>query len=122
VGRGSTFTVQAEDAAGLTITAPLSISVVPTDVTSSLAWTETALPGGTVGTGYIDGVSAAGTGTITYSLAAGTLPPGLTLGSATGSVTVSSSPHALTARRVATARAAREVRRGVVRMVSMMPV
>lgn len=83
----SIFTLQAQDALGLTVTAQLSISVVPVIVESSLAWTDTSLPGGIAGATYGDGVSASGTGTITYGLAGGTLPPGLALDPATGAVT-----------------------------------
>jgi hypothetical protein len=46
-----------------------------------------SLPGGTVGTGYSQSVSATPAGTYTYSLTSGAMPSGLSLNSSTGAIT-----------------------------------
>ena len=72
----STFTVKAADTTGSSGTQPLTITVDPAPVnlvTSSLA-------NGTVGTSYLQSLSATGgTGAYVYSLISGSLPAGLTL-------------------------------------------
>jgi len=84
----SSFTARATDTLGATGTKALSIVVnaVPSITTSSL-------PDGTVGTAYSQTLSATGgTGALTWSLNAGSLPAGLSLtsgGSITGTPTAS---------------------------------
>jgi Putative Ig domain len=85
----SNFTVKATDASSpaQSATKALSISINP----SALTITTTSLPNGIVGTTYATAVhSTGGTGTVTWSLTAGSLPAGLTLdsqGSITGTPT-----------------------------------
>ena len=51
------------------------------------SWTDSTLGGFQREVLYADGVSASGTSPITYSVSAGTLPSGISLGSASGTVT-----------------------------------
>jgi hypothetical protein len=51
------------------------------------AWTDNALAAPTAGRPFTDGVTASGTGPVTYAVTAGRLPAGLTLNAATGAVT-----------------------------------
>ncbi len=79
------FTVQATDAGNpvRTATQALSISLV-----APLTITTTSLAAGTVGQSYSQTLSASGGQTpYTWSVASGSLPPGLSLNSATGAVT-----------------------------------
>jgi len=73
----STFTVQVADAAGALATRQYSLVIADASIAVSTA----TLPGGVVGTAYTT-TSLAGTGGITpyvWTIAAGLLPPGLTL-------------------------------------------
>ena len=85
----SNFTVKATDSSSpaQTATKALTTSINP----ATLTITTTTLPNGIVGTTYATAVhSTGGTGTVTWSLTAGTLPAGLTLdsqGSITGTPT-----------------------------------
>lgn len=75
------FTIMATDTVGDTGSRAYSITVQPV----TLAISPTSLPGGKVGTAYSQTISASGgAGTYTYSRSAGTVPPGLTLHTATG--------------------------------------
>ncbi|MBI3653975.1 MAG: DUF4214 domain-containing protein [Acidobacteria bacterium] len=75
----ATFTMQVRDSAQTTATRQLSIQVNPA-TPPPLAITTTSLAGGTVGTAYSQTLAATGgTSPYTWSLAAGTLPAGLTL-------------------------------------------
>ena len=77
------FTVRATDASAATATRALSIVV-----TAPLAISTASLPGGTVGTAYSSTlVATGGTSPYTWSLAAGSLPAGLSLNAATGAIT-----------------------------------
>ncbi len=51
---------------------------------TALAITTTSLPNGTIGTAYTTTVQATGTGTASWTISAGKLPTGLTLGKSTG--------------------------------------
>ena len=78
------FTVQASDSGNpvRTATKALSISVV-----AQLVVNTTSLPGGTVGQAYSQTLSASGgTPPYAWSLASGSLPPGLNLAASTGVV------------------------------------
>ena len=71
------FTAQARDAAGLTVSQPLAISV-----TSGLSLTTESLPGGATGVAYAWRLTAfGGVMPYTWSVAGSSLPPGLTLSS-----------------------------------------
>jgi hypothetical protein len=50
-------------------------------------WTDSTIGSLQVGVAFADGVSATGTATVTYSVAAGSLPAGLALDTATGAIT-----------------------------------
>jgi subtilisin family serine protease len=77
------FTMRVTDAAGATATAALSI-VVSAPLTIGTA----SLPSGLVGTPYSATLAATGgTSPYTWSIAAGTLPAGLSLNAATGAIT-----------------------------------
>ncbi|MHC4712023.1 MAG: putative Ig domain-containing protein [Planctomycetota bacterium] len=81
----SNFTVKVTDdwSPANTDTQALSITVAPTDVNI----TTTSLPGGTVDVSYSQTVSATGGDTpYTWSIDSGSLPPGLSLGSSTGTI------------------------------------
>jgi hypothetical protein len=56
-------------------------------VQSPPSWSDQALGAITQGVAYSDGVSAAGTATIVYSIYSGSLPTGLSLNSSTGAIT-----------------------------------
>ncbi len=72
------FTVRATDALGLTDEQALAILI--NDKPNPPVITTTSVPGGTVGKGYQAEVNTVGgTGDITWSIAGGTLPPGLDL-------------------------------------------
>ncbi|HYM75013.1 MAG TPA: FG-GAP-like repeat-containing protein [Candidatus Dormibacteraeota bacterium] len=77
----SNFTAKVTDANGLTATKPFSIVIV-----APLVVTTANLPGGTIGTAYgLTTLQASGgTGPYTWSVASGSLPPGLTLNSGGG--------------------------------------
>ena len=80
----SSFTIEVSDANGLTATQPLSIAVVP----ATPVITTASLPGATTGAAYSAGVAAIGGVTpYTWSISAGSLPGGLSLGSSTGAIT-----------------------------------
>ena len=77
------FTVQVTDSAAQTDTQALTL-----DVRDPLLITTAGLPGGTAGQAYSQTVAASGGKTpYAWSLAVGTLPPGLSLSSATGAIT-----------------------------------
>jgi len=77
------FTVQVTDSAAQTDTQALTI-----DVRDPLQITTASLSGGTTGQAYSQTVAASGGKTpYAWSLAVGTLPPGLSLSSATGAIT-----------------------------------
>jgi hypothetical protein len=77
------FTLQVVDAAGRSATASFTIVV-----TAGLTITTATLPNATVGTAYSQTLAlAGGTGTFTWSVSTGALPGGITLNSATGSLT-----------------------------------
>jgi Putative Ig domain len=79
----ASFTVQVKDAANNTATKALSI-LVATTAQPPLVLT-TSLPDGTSGTAYSTTVQASGgTTPYTWSVSAGTLPAGLSLGASTG--------------------------------------
>ena len=79
----SSFTVRVADTAGQTATQPLSILI---NSPSPPSITTTTLPGGSVGLAYSEGLEASGgTGTLVWSLSAGSLPANLTL-SSTGTI------------------------------------
>jgi Putative Ig domain len=78
----TTVNFQVTDSAGAVATAALVIRVV---TAATLAITTTTLPGGSVGASYTATLRATGgTTPYTWSLAAGTLPAGLSLNSSTG--------------------------------------
>jgi hypothetical protein len=77
------FTVKVTDTLGQFATRALSITVnlpAPPKITTP------SLPAGTIGQPYNQAVLATGTGTLTYSLSGGSLPPGLTLNGTTGTI------------------------------------
>ena len=77
------FTAGVQDSAAQSATRALSILVQP----GALSIITTSLPGGTVGQAYSATLqAAAGTTPFSWSLAAGSLPPGLTLSSTTGQI------------------------------------
>jgi hypothetical protein len=79
----ASFTVQVKDSSGATATKALSIAIAP----AALTVTTETLPGGTVGAAYQQAVAASGgSGGNAWSVTAGALPAGLTLG-ADGSIT-----------------------------------
>ncbi len=78
------FTVQAKDTLGSKATQPLSIMVV----VDPLIITTSTLAAGTVGTAYSKALAAkGGIKPYAWSLAAGSLPPGLSLDATTGKIT-----------------------------------
>ena len=82
----STFTVQVKDSSGTTATQQLTIAVAPPQLTIMT----TALPNGTAGMSYSQTLTASGgSGSYTWSVSGGSLPPGLIL--STGGV-LSGSP------------------------------
>jgi Leucine-rich repeat (LRR) protein len=83
VGSPFTFTVQVTDAASVTATKPFSLTINAAPIFINTA---SQLPAGAVGTAYSQTFSATG-GTppyVNWQVIAGALPPGLTLGAATG--------------------------------------
>lgn len=84
----TTFTVKVTDNNSQTATKQLSITIG-----AALAISTTSLPNGAVASAYSQSLAAAdGTGTLTWSLASGSLPAGLTL---SGSGTISGTPTAI---------------------------
>lgn len=83
------FKVKVVGAGGKSATKALSITI---QAAGTISITTTSLPAGTVGTAYSSTLTAAGTGPFTWSLASGSLPAGLTLTPATG--TISGTPTA----------------------------
>ena len=86
-GSYNSITMKVTDAAGYQATAVLAIVIAAASCTScpGLGITTTSLPAGTVGSAYSATLAAiGGTSPYTWSISAGQLPPGLTLGSATG--------------------------------------
>jgi len=82
-----TFTVQASDSSNPQQNATKSLSIVITSSTGTLAITTQALAGGTVGASYSATLAASGgLQPYTWSIATGSLPPGLTL-DGTGAIT-----------------------------------
>jgi hypothetical protein len=80
-----TFNIRATGPGGTANTGNLSV-VISADVTAP-AWVDNTLAGDLrVGIAYSDGVEASGTSP-TYSVSVGSLPPGLTLNTSTGTVT-----------------------------------
>ncbi len=77
-----TFTIRVTDSVGDTASQAYTVSIAP-----PASITTTSLPNGTVGVGYQSTVSATG-GTLPYSwsVASGSLPPGLSLGSTSGTI------------------------------------
>jgi serine protease len=93
----ASFTAKVTDSLAQSDTQGLSIAVSPAPAIDT-----TSLPGGSLGSAYSTTLQASG-GTTPYawSLASGSLPPGLTLGTATGAVTgtpTSAGTFAFTAR------------------------
>jgi hypothetical protein len=84
-----TFTVQVSDSTSATAQATFTLVVSPQPLTI----VTTSLPAGAIGTAYSQTVqSSGGTGAITWSISAGALPGGLSLGTTTG--TISGTPTA----------------------------
>ena len=84
-GTAYTFTVHATNAVGSGPESSPSNSVTPT--AAALTITTTSLLAGTVGRTYGATVQATGgTTPYTWSIASGALPPGLTLGASTGTI------------------------------------
>jgi hypothetical protein len=80
-----TFNIRATGAGGTADTGNIIVSIAA-DVVAP-AWTDNTLSGDLrVGIAYSDGVQASGTSP-TYSVSVGSLPPGLTLNTSTGTVT-----------------------------------
>jgi hypothetical protein len=78
------FRVRATNAGGF---AEIDADINVLSAVTAPAWVDNTLSGDLrVGIAYSDGVSASGT-TPTYSVSAGSLPPGITLNSSTGAVT-----------------------------------
>ena len=76
----ATFTLTAKDSGSPQQTATQSLSIT---INPKLAITTTSLPNGVVNTGYSASLeSSGGSGTITWSVTSGSLPPGLTLSGA----------------------------------------
>ena len=80
----SNFTIQVADTGGQLDAQALSIRI---NLPPAPTITTTSLPGGTVGIPYGEPVQATGgTGALTWSISAGTLPPPLTINPATGEI------------------------------------
>ena len=78
----STFTVQVTDADGQSATEVTSLAII-----AGPALSFPAPPSGEIGTAYSDTLTASGgTGPYTWSVSSGSLPAGITLGSATGTL------------------------------------
>lgn len=84
----SSFTVRVADARGQSDTQPLSITINQTPPPPNPPTiTTTTLPAGTVGVPYSEPVQVTGgTGALTWTISAGTLPAGLNLNSTTGAI------------------------------------
>jgi hypothetical protein len=83
-GGTATFSVKLSDSDSVTAVSNFSIAIAPAP---AIAFTTTALANATYNTAYTASVSATGgAGTLTYALASGSLPVGLSL-SATGAIT-----------------------------------
>lgn len=81
----SNFTVEASDSSSPAHTGSMSLSLV---VSGQLAFTSTSMPGATVGTSYNASPSVTGGITpYTWSVSQGSLPPGLSLNTASGAIT-----------------------------------
>ena len=81
-GTSYTFRVAAVNAAG---TGPASAASAAVTVNAGPSLTFAAPPAGEVSVGYSDQLTASGgTGTLTWSVSSGSLPPGLSLSSSTG--------------------------------------
>ena len=77
------FTVRATDTTSLFDAQPLSITIAHSPIPPNI--TTTSLPGGTVDAAYSEQVRATGgTGALTWTVSAGSLPPPLTLNPTTG--------------------------------------
>ena len=77
------FTVRVTDALSQSDNQALSITIVPAPIAPTI--TTTSLPGGTVDAAYSEQVRATGgTGALTWTVSAGSLPPPLTLNPTTG--------------------------------------
>ena len=88
-GPYNNITMKVTDAAGYQATAALAIVIAAAACTGcpGLGVTTTTLPPGTVGSAYSATLAGiGGTSPYTWSISAGQLPPGLTLGSATGAI------------------------------------
>ena len=77
------FTLRVADTLGQFATRALSITVT---LPAAPNITTTSLPAGTINQTYNEAVLATGTGTLTWSLSAGSLPPGLNLNATTGTI------------------------------------
>lgn len=77
------FTVTATDFNGASVSRAFSLVVACPAVTLS----PTTLPGGQVGAAYTQTLTATGGGTPSFAMSTGTVPPGLTLNTATGALT-----------------------------------
>jgi hypothetical protein len=92
----STFTVQVQDAKGVTGTKQFTITIA----SGLTIVTAPTLPNGSVGTPYgVTLMAQGGTSPYTWTITAGALPAGLTLGSATGGISgnpTSSGPFSFT--------------------------
>ena len=82
------FSVTATDSASNTGTRAYSVAIASSGGTSTLTLSPTTLPGGTVGTRYVQTITASGgSGSgYQYSLTSGSLPPGLALRTLSGRV------------------------------------
>ena len=77
------FTVQVTDSVAVSATRALSIAIAP----ATLGITTSSLPGGTAGTAYSQMLAASGgTPPYSWSVTAGTLPPGLVLDARSGAI------------------------------------
>lgn len=78
----SSFTIRATDGSGATGSRAYSVTI-----NAAISVNPAALPPATVGTAYVQTVTASGgTGSFTYSVTAGALPAGLALNAASGAV------------------------------------
>ena len=85
----SNFTVSVTDGEATPVTVSQSLSVTVTQSVNALAITTTSVPNATVGTAYPSTTLGASGGVTpeTWSLTAGTLPPGISLDATTGELT-----------------------------------
>ena len=90
-----TFSVHDSSVPAQTVQQTLNLTIAPPAATLTI--TTTSLPNGTVGQAYSRAVQATGgTGALTWTISAGTLPPNLTLNRTTG--VISGTPSALVIR------------------------